>query len=415
MSQLDDFFKKKLDEQELPFNEAHWLAAQDLIDGQQQKRRAIWWWRMGCLAVTIGVVIFLIIPNWTMDGHLVAEQKQPTEKANTSIATDSDTSTSSKTDMPSASKQSMPANDPVQQQASSESSAVTKNTTSPKLPVYTPQAPPTKADEPAVNKTPTAPPIATATKQKATLPPNATAESLPPTIDSTRNQAIASLLPIPTLAFELAERESKSPTFATASSSQKGRWQLSTLLGGTLSPNEPQVGPVVGLRLERKLGKQLGLYAETVYRSQAFRRLAPASSLQEQFGFGLRQEAYSLEANSLHYADLNMGLTYRYLRHHYHLGAGASYLFGARGALNQNVTRETTRFPEGNSTIEEGWVATDGLRDWTFRLQSGYEYSLLPTLSLGMRLQYRLNPVLEADNKVSAPFSVDFMIKYSLW
>jgi len=420
MRQLDDFFKKKLDEQELPFNEAHWLAAQDLIDGQQQKRRSIWWWRMGCLTVAIGVVIFLLIPNWSAEDAFVAKQEQPAEKDSVQSSLDTKATPPSSTEaLPEASLPSQANRQTEQPASANESAASTAATSAPctatQLSIPPAQVPSPKGVEPAAQVSTTSPPIAATSKEQATSRPSAAAETLPAETDSTTRQVAEALLPIPTLAFELAEKESEFPTEAAAVSLSQGRWKLSTLLGGTLSPSEPQVDPVLGLRLERTLGEQLGIYAETVYRSQAFRRMTPASSVQEQYGFGLRQEAYALEASSLHYVDLNMGLTYHYLRQHYHLGAGASYLLGARGALNQNITVETTRFPSGPSTIEEGWVAKDGLRDWAFRLQGGYEYYLLPTLSLGMQLQYRLNPVMEADSKVSGPFSVDFMIKYSLW
>lgn len=63
-NKLDNFFKNKLDEREIVFNEAHWEQAQFMLDKQDEKeRRRAWWqyWILGLLGLVLlsGLTFYL--------------------------------------------------------------------------------------------------------------------------------------------------------------------------------------------------------------------------------------------------------------------------------------------------------------------------------------------------------------------
>jgi len=389
MEPIDDFFKKKFEERDVPFNEAHWAAAQQLLDQQQARRRAIWWWWAGFMGVVLAVAVFITWPAWWMPSPYT----------------------------PNASLQALPI--PEKQEVAASKQQVAKRPTplSTKL-----NAPTTATTQPAkaapVSPSPSGPPASNPTSTAGPLASNPSSVATNAvTVDSaaaTPAAQEAPLTPLPALAFSV-EPEAVSPAAAlTTTVKPAGKWHTSTLMGGRIYPTQGKVGPVLGIRVSYALANRWSLYAEALYHARPVAPSLTQRSLQQQFGFGRNEQSYELQATSLHYADANLGASYRFSRHIIYAGGGLSYLAGARGQLRRAIKAESAVDFAPQQTTEEGWIDTGGLPDFQLRAQAGYEYRLLPRLGLHLRAQYRIGADA-APLALDAPLSIDVMLNYSLW
>jgi hypothetical protein len=397
MEPMDDFFKKKLEERDVPFNEAHWAAAQQLLEQQQARRRAIWWWWTGCTSIALAVVVFIILPAWWTPSPYLPN---PSLKA---------FPIPEKQEMAASGRQPVKAPAPPSLNLDDPPTAVARREKAPANPAKTTTA---AASEP--------------TGQPASVPPSA-AEPIASNLGSVAINAATvdsvvtipavqqtPLTPLPALAFSI-ETAADSPAALPATPVKSaGKWHASTLMGGSIHPTEGKAGPVLGIRVSYAIAHRYSLYAEALYRARPVAPSLAQRSLQQQFGFGLNERAYELQATGLHYADANLGAAYRFSRHTVYAGGGLSYLAGARGQLRRATKAESASGFAPQQTTEEGWIDTEALPGFRLRAQAGYEYRLLPRLGLHLRAQYRVG----ADASplaLDAPLSIDVMLNYSLW
>lgn len=422
MEPMDEFFKKKMEGRDLPFNEAHWEGAQQLLDDRDARRVAAWWWRAGLLTVALSVVVFLLLPPYPKRAFTnsasitkapVAENKaveppqqsNPTLKANSTAKAMPDTEEESNATEPETIVSSA---DRVKKMQGIISSV--------------------KISKPAQRNTQGESPKSTEAlfNERASSENTPSAESASPPVavqsqgkDTPERGLIAAFAPIPIRSFEVGRNDRNYASDLPDSCwPVRKRWSVQTILGGSLPAQGSRAGALLGLGASWPGRDGLGLYIEGLYRSRLLSSLPTQASLQRTYGFGVTENAFELTANSLHYVDVNAGATYALGRHQLHAGAGATYLVGARGQLErtQKVEAELDYGPV--SAISEGWIAPEGLSRWLFRAQAGYGIEVFPNLQLSGRVQYSITPVLSAtapEQPRLSPLSFDLMLKYNLW
>ncbi len=424
---MDEFFRKKMDGRDLPFNEAHWVAAQQLLDDRDARRGAIWWWRSGLLAIALAVVVVALWPSTSKPGSTasatlsekpVAEKKAVERSLSTDVSAEPDQAAGLEKLVDSA--EAAAAGDKKEPVLSAASTGSVKlpqiaqpANSAPKPVERSVQAEAFKLEN-DIFKTLISPGKAPAAE--STAPPVAMESQEE---EQPERQMVAVFDPMPVLSFAVeggSRRdvgELPDPCWPV-----RKRWSVQTILGGSLPAQGNQAGALLGLGASWPGRDGFGLYAEGLYRIRPLSDLPTQASLQRTYGFGLTENAFELMANSLHYVDVNAGATYALGRHQLHAGAGATYLFGARGQLEQAQKPEAELDYGPVSAISEGWIATEGLSQWLFRAQAGYAFEVFPNLQLAGRVQYSITPILSAtapEQPRLSPVSFDLMLKYKLW
>ncbi len=416
-----------MDGRDLPFNEAHWVAAQQLLDDRDARRGAIWWWRSGLLAIALAVVVVALWPSTSKPGSTasatlsekpVAEKKAVERSLSTDVSAEPDQAAGLEKLVDSA--EAAAAGDKKEPVLSAASTGSVKPpqiaqpaNSAPKPVERSVQAEAFKLEN-DIFKTLISPGKAPAAE--STAPPVAmeSQEEQQP-----ERQMVAVFDPMPVLSFAVeggSRRdvgELPDPCWPV-----RKRWSVQTILGGSLPAQGNQAGALLGLGASWPGRDGFGLYAEGLYRIRPLSGLPTQASLQRTYGFGLTENAFELRANSLHYVDVNAGATYALGRHQLHAGAGATYLFGARGQLEQAQKPEAELDYGPVSAISEGWIATEGLSQWLFRAQAGYTFEIFPNLQLAGRVQYSITPILTEmapEQPRLSPVSFDLMLKYKLW
>ncbi len=427
MEPMDEFFRKKMDGRDLPFNEAHWVAAQQLLDDRDARRGAIWWWRSGLLAIALAVVVVALWPSTSKPGSTasatlsekpVAEKKAVERSLSTDVSAEPDQAAGLEKLVDSA--EAAAAGDKKEPVLSAASTGSVKPpqiaqpaNSAPKPVERSVQAEAFKLEN-DIFKTLISPGKAPAAE--STAPPVAMESQEE---EQPERQMVAVFDPMPVLSFAVeggSRRdvgELPDPCWPV-----RKRWSVQTILGGSLPAQGNQAGALLGLGASWPGRDGFGLYAEGLYRIRPLSDLPTQASLQRTYGFGLTENAFELRANSLHYVDVNAGATYALGRHQLHAGAGATYLFGARGQLEQAQKPEAELDYGPVSAISEGWIATEGLSQWLFRAQAGYTFEIFPNLQLAGRVQYSITPILTEmapEQPRLSPVSFDLMLKYKLW
>lgn len=416
-----------MDGRDLPFNEAHWVAAQQLLDDRDARRGAIWWWRSGLLAIALAVVVVALWPSTSKPGSTasatlsekpVAEKKAVERSLSTDVSAEPDQAAGLEKLVDSA--EAAAAGDKKEPVLSAASTGSVKPpqiaqpaNSAPKPVERSVQAEAFKLEN-DIFKTLISPGKAPAAE--STAPPVAMESQEE---EQPERQMVAVFDPMPVLSFAVeggSRRdvgELPDPCWPV-----RKRWSVQTILGGSLPAQGNQAGALLGLGASWPGRDGFGLYAEGLYRIRPLSDLPTQASLQRTYGFGLTENAFELRANSLHYVDVNAGATYALGRHQLHAGAGATYLFGARGQLEQAQKPEAELDYGPVSAISEGWIATEGLSQWLFRAQAGYAFEVFPNLQLAGRVQYSITPILSAtapEQPRLSPVSFDLMLKYKLW
>lgn len=416
-----------MDGRDLPFNEAHWVAAQQLLDDRDARRGAIWWWRSGLLAIAIAVVVVALWPSTSKPGSTasatlsekpVAEKKAVERSLSTDVSAEPDQAAGLEKLVDSA--EAAAAGDKKEPVLSAASTGSVKPpqiaqpaNSAPKPVERSVQAEAFKLEN-DIFKTLISPGKAPAAE--STAPPVAMESQEE---EQPERQMVAVFDPMPVLSFAVeggSRRdvgELPDPCWPV-----RKRWSVQTILGGSLPAQGNQAGALLGLGASWPGRDGFGLYAEGLYRIRPLSGLPTQASLQRTYGFGLTENAFELRANSLHYVDVNAGATYALGRHQLHAGAGATYLFGARGQLEQAQKPEAELDYGPVSAISEGWIATEGLSQWLFRAQAGYTFEIFPNLQLAGRMQYSITPILTEmapEQPRLSPVSFDLMLKYKLW
>lgn len=422
MEQMDEFFKKKMEGRDLPFNEAHWEAAQQLLDDRDDRRVATWWWRAGLLTVALSVVVFLLLPPYpklaftnsaSITKAPVAENKtvEPSQQSN-------------QTPKASSTAKAMPDTEVVSNATEPETIVSSADRVKKAQGMISS----VKISEPAQRDTQ----VESPKSAKALLNGEASSENTPSAESASSPVAVQSqekdtpergliaafaLIPIRSFEVERNDRNYASDLPDSCWPVRK-RWSVQTILGGSLPAQGSRAGALLGLGASWPGRDGLGVYAEGLYRIRPLSALPTQTSLQRNYGFGVTENTFELTANSLHYVDVNAGATYALGRHQLHAGAGATYLVGARGQLEraQKVEAELDYGPV--SAISEGWIAPEGLSRWLFRAQAGYAIEVFPNLQLAGRVQYSITPILLAaapEQPRLSPVSLDLMLKYKLW
>lgn len=416
-----------MDGRDLPFNEAHWVAAQQLLDDRDARRGAIWWWRSGLLAIALAVVVVALWPSTSKPGSTasatlsekpVAEKKAVERSLSTDVSAEPDQAAGLEKLVDSA--EAAAAGDKKEPVLSATSTGSVKPpqiaqpaNSAPKPVERSVQAEAFKLEN-DIFKTLISPGKAPAAE--STAPPVAMESQEE---EQPERQMVAVFDPMPVLSFAVeggSRRdvgELPDPCWPV-----RKRWSVQTILGGSLPAQGNQAGALLGLGASWPGRDGFGLYAEGLYRIRPLSGLPTQASLQRTYGFGLTENAFELRANSLHYVDVNAGATYALGRHQLHAGAGATYLFGARGQLEQAQKPEAELDYGPVSAISEGWIATEGLSQWLFRAQAGYTFEIFPNLQLAGRMQYSITPILTEmapEQPRLSPVSFDLMLKYKLW
>ena len=435
MEPMDEFFKKKMEGRDLPFNEAHWEAAQQLLDDRDARRGGIWWWRAGLLAIALAVVVFALWPYQpepvSITSARLTEKSVADEKA-----VERSQPTAGDLAGPNRATGSAQVANPAQAATPAKTATLAGDETEPAASVGSntglkpPQVDlPTKGVSKPVDRSM---PAETSKSEDKTPKEPAKLEKTPAVESASRpvameeqeekqpeRKSVAAFDQIPVLSFAVKggdrgeEGDLPDPCWPV-----RKRWSVQTILGGSLPAQGNQPGALLGLGASWPGRDGLGFYAEGLYRIRPLSGLPTQASLQRTYGFGVTENAFELRANSLHYVDVNVGATYALGRHQLHAGTGATYLVGARGQLEQAQKTESELDYGPVSAISEGWIAAEGLSSWLFRAQAGYAFEVFPNLQLAGRIQYSVTPILSAtapEQPRLSPVSIDLMLKYKLW
>jgi len=422
MEPMDELFKKKLEDRNLVFNEGHWEAAQQLLDDRDSRGAAIWWWRFGLTAIAFAMIVVFLLPFDT-------EQPPIEEK----------THTASRTLQGGKAEQAVPqATSPVMgEQQVRERPAPLDRGSEISNPSDAPSSITSKrkavaaSNRSATKVGPTSENRATDSVQGSEVNPSSPIDASPsddtaPPIaqddqgaENPERALIAGFDQIPRLVFQVEGQEGRgSANMPERCWPVKNRWAVHTIIGGSLPAQDNQPGALLGLGVNWSGRGGWGIYAEGLYRIRQLSNLPTQMSLQRSYGFGVSESVFELQANSLHYADVNAGANYEFNRHRLHAGGGVSYLIGARGQLEQAQKGEEALDYSSAFAVSEGWISQEGLSRWLLRAHAGYEFELYPNVHLAGRIQYSFASILAAtaqDQPRLSPVSFDLMLKYRLW
>lgn len=437
MEPMDELFKKKLDAREIPFNEAHWVAAQQMLDDRDARKGAIWWWRTGLSVIAVVVLIVAFIPMQ----EIAVEQVQTNLSNDLGAYPESNLSTGDKAILPdeSISENTSAVKRPIAEGTNAVSSPKESNigaeperSTSESISKAQAKAVQGAGKVNTVSVIKTADGVATpenvlpgATRSSEELLP-----ALPPQAIEQENSSdeepviadrilVAPLDEITRLSFNVVPGDQpENKDLPDRCWPVRKQWAVYTVFGGSLPARNTRAGAVLGLGVSWPGTEKWGLYAEGLYRIQELSALPTQTALQRSYGFGVTESAYALHANSLHYLDLNLGATYKLKRHQFHIGAGGSYLVGVRGRLDVTQKEESELTYNPSMALSEGWISKEGVSGISVRGHAGYDFELFSHLYLVGRIQYNATPVFSDSapgNPQLSPVSFDLMIKYELW
>ncbi len=420
MEPMDDFFKKKFEARELPFDANHWAMAEQLLNERQQRKLALWWWWLGCAITALGIVLILMAPSWAATVAGKVSNSGPS-------APNADLPRSA--DPPSATTQAFPAgNEPTISGPTGKEKASTQTVNPEGSRIGPPVAAEPKPAKTGVERLPVAPvPVAEASARdenavaldsETVLPSGLTLQS---GLDTAQNLPVGLMVleQLPTRHITVNDQSEAEVKWPETCWPERRRWRVWTVLGGTFTPGNTQGGALLGWRVQYPGRDGWGIAVEGLYRSRPVNALPTQAALQRNYSFGVEEEAYEMQATALHLVDLGLELTYTKGQHQLQAGAGGSYLLGSRGRLNRSAKAEDELEYQPATPLSEGWISTEGLSALIGRAYLGYTYRVLDDLGISARAQYNLTAISAAGSSLvtqtPSPFSFEVTVNYAIW
>ncbi len=414
MEHLDDFFKNKMSQRQIEFDEAHWAAAEALLDKQKRKKRlAFWWWFGGAASVLVtALLLWWFWPQSApsplssfFDLPALAKSEAPTTDATVQpdVTETPQTSAphSSNANLSPSSKQN-PSSDTRDTFAAKAKEEIDRTAekafTERKKTTITAKEEKAKAD------------------QKAKVQNNSKPEKKP---NQNKAQANADQkvkrLAIPMLSTLEREplRYERQGNFGNAQREEPmikvayEKWRWGAAAYASLYPyrtgaNESLIGWKTGLFSSYHLNTNWYIESGIQYhlRTGQF-GFAKAESIAN-YRFGKSELNYFLLPTQLHYLQIPLLVGYQNNRHRLAIGAQLNYLLGIRGSLRTSFDGVSDPNLFNTNQVEQGWIVKDGFKIWPIDVSMGYGYELGTHWMVEVQLNYTMGSVL--DESYERPF-----------
>ena len=402
---LDEFFRRKLADREIGYEESHWEAAHDLIVADEQKRRRRAFLLVFlCLAMVVGL-------GWGTWKYATVSESQPQplariqhldESAERAINGSDDNAISSQQPLPSLT----PA--PIQKEAEKGKSTASGVRKQRAQNVKTSDVEVTTLRSSAVEKNrKLEPSLAVSAQQveETESTPAATFEAL----DIDRNRAMAQTLTRLTPAQSLIPTGdihlSASPTVPQNPSLRKpySSRQLSLIVGSNISRGLENgqatramfsSHPVLGVGYRHGLNPKFSLHARLLYEGRGGLN-ADTSLTSIRYSFGFEEEQILVSPKRLHYLSAPLFLQYHPTgRHSLTLGINPAWMFNSSGVI-QRATKNT--FGQGEVLSEVSWGYKQGFQSFDLGIATGYSYYLGKGITLGGEVHWGLRDLTRND------------------
>ena len=230
-------------------------------------------------------------------------------------------------------------------------------------------------------------------KEDSKIPPNQKIEKKEK--EEVAKKPIAGLLNIPSLdILAQIDRVEDLPNLTWANMKKK-KFSMGIIAGIASFPFEQDsikstTGYKVGLTARYKLKRNVALNADLMYfyRGGEFNPIQDGEEVT--YSFGRTTDRYELTANSVHYLEMPVYLTYTKNKHIFEGGVSASYLLGVRGGRFK-IPNEGPRVAAGDPY----WLDNSGFRKLNTNVALGYRYQIAPNLHFGVRGVYALGSVMQ--------------------
>ncbi len=443
MSELDKFFKDKLNDRTFEFKDAYWEAAEQLIEkdnNKKRKRGGFWRW------TSLGLLLLLVVTGYFVFGGSrnnqdIKQSQKISEDGKIRVTSIEEKRTSNTLiDEEVSTKNNIDTRTEIKERTSLENNIGSEPSAKEALPSEYRSATGKgiKQERKEINplNTDKTPEIPSSTKSSELLKADSvnlrtdtSSTRLPDmaVIDKKENQEVeqaietrTSLTPLNTIntvatALDLPEVDCEDCfDFGKV---RKRALNFSLLGEGIVYPFEKDAnwwtGGALGLGIEYAFNRNFSLRSGAQYAMiralensfvDSYRERASNGSFDEtiftnienQYAFGLREvEQYQLP-KTIHYFEIPLMAQLRHKRHKVEAGVHMNFLIGARGRSLTN----TSLFPweqdeltaESDVKTEESdvWLPKDDFRKILTNASIGYRYRMTSQLSLGLNAYYRL-------------------------
>ncbi len=425
MSNLDNFFNKKLQNREFDFKESYWEEAEQMIEADKRKRRyGRYFWLLGFLAFFIvggSIVLFgWINPKADNVAEVVSElsvQKENLTNQNNLVGSKSTTTNDERN---STDLKLLDANIISQQKNNLTSESIENDNNESILEANN------KNDEKASN-------ASKIVKNKENrLIQNQVGPDLIPSmkVDQKKSQqnvkqsteindlqsnelilketekleSVSELSPIAGLVEQLAMgdylilEDHYKPQISKSGKFKFGLSIASMFYPKTGNDVKTWIGGSGGATGQFKLSKKLSFNGELLY---TFRKgtfdanLTGLGSVTTQtiYGFGKRTVNHYTKPKSLHFIDLPLYAKYHIGKHGIEGGLAFSYLLGVQGDIEKETSLQPWERTDENEFLVEnfssGWIEKKDFSTFQTSLLLGYKYSLDQQWAVGLRGIYR--------------------------
>ncbi len=187
---------------------------------------------------------------------------------------------------------------------------------------------------------------------------------------------------------------------------------MATLYPSFESGNQRLIGSNLGLDVRFSGRSPWGFRTGLNYRIRGGQFSFTDSLSEVTYGFGRSEKQYTLTPRSVHYLELPLAVSYRFRQHEIQAGGQIGYLSGVKGQLEVPLEGSPLR-----RTTEAGWMEKDGFNQLRIDLSLGYHYAITRQLKAGLLLHYTpINWIENTDKlKENGPFTIDVGLRFDLF
>ncbi|MCG8329546.1 MAG: hypothetical protein MI974_17760 [Chitinophagales bacterium] len=435
MDALDKFFKNKMDQRSVPFDEAHWQAAEQLLNDKDKRKRRVllWWWIGGGTSVGIGLLLAAFL-YWDFPNSSSAEYKEQITQLSNSQSEPSSEIFDEKNSS-SAIKHTEVA------KILEEESCLSINNSEKEVIIPNNLSKTTGEEESTSfnNKLEKQPSHEYTDERSNPLNAEQTVETIVVQIDNEQGEKVnndnglsdlpgeegvteaeaaeatimvlAPFSPIPTLLKELSysweddiNKEDVVSEEVKIKRLRKMYWALSAAT--VLNPSEGKsiLGGHMSVNTYKALSERTKIHMQLGYQWQNGTFGISQEVTQSVYGFGLSVQRYHLEPSRLHYLTGSLGLSRSFRKHELSAGVAYQYLLGLQGRLTNSEKTPFTFAFNKTETAATGWLEENGYRKHVFGATLAYQYRLVGPLDLMAQLYYW--PSLLTDDTPELPDEV---------
>jgi len=416
-NKLDKYFKDNLHDRKFEMKEDYWLAAEKLLDAQDERRKRrvfFWWFNAGAgLLLLAGLAWFILGKNGQVaSSKPTSEPTMTTSKPNspeTTIAEQNpalEIAEANTNEVASSStiKQKTAGNAmemPVIVETANQRKAVHNQAVTSKIKHSTLASVEMKSDSKNVQF------------QSEAAQTGHTENKAMPTMQVDPMSAIASLTEqvvapdILAARFAFLDYVTEKPLVKAINDKiepVKTTWfHIGIVAAQMLQPNPAKdenmrLGNQLGLALKYDLNADFYLASGINYAYRTGHFDATKQAEQRNYRFGLELDTLLLRPTSLHYIGIPLALGWQHNRHNIEAGIQLDYLAGVRGETG-SIRKQGEPPVKVFVADKKGWVTADGYRRITPTLQMGYNFRIARMFAVGLTANYTLGGILDPNYK----------------